>query len=291
MHKFLKSIGFSKYNTVMKIRELRQDVMENASRKEVYPLNEEESFFCYEKDYGECFGLCLIKVGVSEEDSDIDSFFPYVKGFNYLFNDKIEVDACSDREGYYGICDDNNIGIPMIFFVNNPLEYRMRKIFHGEEDLNCVTLSGLGDQACVLLPIEKDEDQKKFERKRNELRNDMINEAKAGNLEAMEQLTLEDMATFTKANIRSKHIDIFTIVSSYFMPHTVECDKYSVLAEIVDVAELKNKKTGEELYYLSLNCNSIEFEVLINKKNMLGIPMKGRRFKGHVWMQGQMDAV
>lgn len=289
MHKFLKSIGFSEYNTVKQIRELREMVIDEPTRKEIYPLNEDESFFCYEKDFGECFGICVIKVGPSEADSDLDSIFPYVKGYNYLFNEKFDVDPCSDKEGYYGLCDDNNIGIPMIFFVNNPLEYRMRKIFQGEDDINCVTLSALGDQAAILLPIQKDEYQKKYERKRNELRNDMINEAKAGSIEAMEQLTLDDMATFTKVNIRSKREDIFTIVSSYFMPHTVECDKYSVLADIIDVAELKNKVTGEEMYYMSLNCNSIEFEVLINKKNVVGVPEKGRRYKGHIWMQGQMD--
>ena len=46
----------------------------------------------------------------------------------------------------------------------------------------------------------------------------MIDAAKAGDVEAMEQLTLEDMDTYTLVSNRSKKEDIFTIVNSYFMP-------------------------------------------------------------------------
>ena len=290
MHNYLKSIGFSEYQSNKRIRELKKQVLESPTRKEVHVMDDDENYYVYEKDYGECFGLCLIKVGATEEDSDIDSFYPYVKGSNYLFNEKFDVDHCSDHEGYFGYCDDNNIGIPLIFSVNNPLDYR-RMCDYGLDAnaLNCVTLSGLATDGVVLLPIERDEYTARDERKKNERRNVMIDAAKSGNVEAMEKLTIDDMTTFTQVNIRSRLEDIFTIVNSYFMPHTVECDKYAVLAEITEVNEMKNRLTGEELYYMSLNCNSIEFEVMINKKNLLGIPMKGRRWKGHIWMQGQMD--
>ena len=52
----------------------------------------------------------------------------------------------------------------------------------------------------------------------------MIDAAKAGDIEAMEQLTLEDMDTYTAVSSRSKKEDLFTIVTSYFMPQSVECD-------------------------------------------------------------------
>lgn len=291
MHKYLKTIGFSQIRTSKQIRELKNEIIQNPSRKESYSL-EEETIFCYEKDYGECFGLCVITVGDSEEDSEFDSIYPYVKGYNYLYNEKFDIDHFSDREGFYGYCDDNNIGIPMIFFINNPIAFRkMREYFKDDDALNCVTLSGLASDGIILLPIERDEYQKRQEKKENEERNVMINEAKSGNIEAMEKLTLQDMNKFTFVNIRSKKEDIFSIVSSYFMPYTVECDKYSILADITDVVSITNQYTGEELYYLSLNCNEIEFEIMINKKDLMGVPEKGRRYKGHVWMQGQMDNI
>ena len=100
----------------------------------------------------------------------------------------------------------------------------------------------------IILPVEKDEFQEREERKGNELRNEMIDAAKAGDIEAMEQLTLEDMDTYTAVSSRSKKEDLFTIVTSYFMPHSVECDKYSVLGKIINVMEMQNSRTKEIFY-------------------------------------------
>jgi len=289
MHDYLTSIGFSEYNTTRKIRELRDEVINNPSRKSAY-ASEKDTVYVYEKDYGECFGLCVIRTGENEKDSEVNSFFPYVRGCNFLFNESFTIDSSSDREGYFGYCEDNNIGIPIIFSINNLVEFRKNREFHeGSDELNCVTLSGLARDGIVLLPIEMDDSNKKHAMRQIEKRNNMINAAKMGNVEARENLTLEDMANFTKVTIRSQREDIFTIVSSYFMPYTVECDKYSVLAEITGVAEMKNLSTREEMYYLSLDCNSIDIEVMINKKDLLGVPEKGRRLKCHLWLQGQMD--
>ena len=119
----------------------------------------------------------------------------------------------------------------------------------------------------------------------------MIDAAKAGDVDAMEQLTLEDMDTYTLVSSRSKKEDIFTIVTSYFMPYTVECDKYSILGNIIDVTEIQNKMTGEELYYISLECNSIQIEFVIAKSDIIGMPEAGRRFKGYIWLQGEVDCL
>ena len=270
---------------------MKEDVIRNPDRKDSC-YGDGNSWFVYEKDYGEGFGLCVIKVGESEKDSDIDSFFPYLRGQNFLFNEDIEGDPSSDREGYFGYCEDNNVGIPLIFTINDPLEYRRSGEVNEDEDgMGYVSLTGLALDGIVLLPIEMNDDGRDHERQKLEKRNDMINAAKMGDVEAIENLTIEDMATFTKVNLRTRKEDIFTIVSSYFMPYTVECDKYSVLAEITHVARRENRLTGEKLYCLSLNCNSIEFDVLINEKNLMGVPWPGRRLKCHVWLQGQLDYI
>ena len=154
-----------------------------------------------------------------------------------------------------------------------------------------MTLSGISTKGTIILPIEKDEYQIRQEQKGNELRNQMIDAAKAGDVDAMEQLTLEDMDTYTLVSSRSKKEDIFTIVTSYFMPYTVECDKYSILGNIIDVTEIQNKMTGEELYYISLECNSIQIEFVIAKSDIIGMPEAGRRFKGYIWLQGEVDCL
>ena len=106
----------------------------------------------------------------------------------------------------------------------------------------------MSKKGMIILPVEKDEFQEREERKGNELRNEMIDAAKAGDIEAMEQLTLEDMDTYTAVSSRSKKEDLFTIVTSYFMPHSVECDKYSGLGKIINVMEMPNSRTKEIFY-------------------------------------------
>ena len=79
--------------------------------------------------------------------------------------------------------------------------------------------------------------------------------------------------------------------SSYFMPHSVECDKYSVLGKIINVMEMQNSRTKEIFYYLSVECNSIQIEFTIAKEDLMGEPKVGRRFKGILWLQGEVDCL
>ena len=119
----------------------------------------------------------------------------------------------------------------------------------------------------------------------------LLGSIEAGDIEAMEQLTLEDMDTYTAVSSRSKKEDLFTIVTSYFMPHSVECDKYSVLGKIINVMEMQNSRTKEIFYYLSVECNSIQIEFTIAKDDLMGEPKVGRRFKGILWLQGEVDCL
>lgn len=290
MYQYLRAIGLEKYNTKKKIKELTELVKRDATRKDSYQLNNEEELILYEKDFGEAVGVAVAEVS-SGDYTEKDYFFPYVRGLNCLFHENPEFEKYTVCNEYACICDENNLGIPLIFHVNNIVEYLRRKNGMFKEEFNCMTLSGLSCKGMVILPIERDEHQKKKERKGNEIRNQMIDAAKAGDVEAMEQLTLEDMDTYTLVSNRSKKEDIFTIVNSYFMPYTVECDKYSILGDIIDVSVMKNAMTGEEFYYISLECNSIQIEVTIAKSDIIGVPEKGRRFKGYIWLQGEVDCL
>ena len=135
----------------------------------------------------------------------------------------------------------------------------------------------------------KNEIQIQKEKKSNNNRNQLLEAAREGNMEAIEMLTLDDMDTYTMISKRAKSEDVFTIVDSYLIPFGVETDKYSILGTIYDVKEMKNSETGQEIYYLSIGCNDIEFDICINKEDLLGEPVRGRRFKGVVWLQGIID--
>lgn len=290
MYRYLRAIGLGKYNTKKKIRELTDYVKQNHTRQDSFEMKNGEELIIYEKDFGEAVGVAVAEVA-DKDYAEKEFFFPYVRGLNCLFHENPEFEKYTACHEYACICDENNLGIPLIFHVNNIVEYLKRKNGVFQEEFNSITLSGLSFKGMVILPIERDEHQRKKERRGNELRNQMIDAAKAGDVDAMEQLTLEDMDTYTLVSNRSKKEDIFTIVHSYFMPYTVECDKYSILGDIIDVSTMRNTMTGEEFYYISLECNSIQIEFTIAKSDITGVPEKGRRFKGYIWLQGEVDCM
>ncbi len=67
----------------------------------------------------------------------------------------------------------------------------------------------------------------------------MIAAARNGDEEAMENLTMEDMDTYSMISERIVTDDVLSIVDSYFMPYGIECDQYSVMGEIVDFVNLR----------------------------------------------------
>lgn len=113
--------------------------------------------------------------------------------------------------------------------------------------------------------------------------------AKNGDEEAMESLTIEDMDTYAMISQRVENEDVYSIVDSYFMPYGMECDLYNIMGEILDCTRVQNILTGDSIYEMRICCNDIEMDVCINENDLLGEPLRGRRFKGIVWLQGNVD--
>lgn len=115
-----------------------------------------------------------------------------------------------------------------------------------------------------------------------------MSEAKRGDEAAIESLTIEDLDTYTKISRRIRTEDVFTIVDSSFMPYGVECDQYSIVGEIKSVDMVKNRYSGEAIYILEVDCNDFEVSIGINIEDLTGEPQVGRRFKGSIWLLGQV---
>ena len=78
------------------------------------------------------------------------------------------------------------------------------------------------------------------------------------------------------------------MVDSFFMPYGIECDQYSIMGEIMDCSSFRNTYTGEEVFQITIDCNDMQFDVCINTNDLLGEPAIGRRFKGVIWLQGEL---
>ena len=201
----------------------------------------------------------------------------------------ISIERHAAKESYAGICDDPEVGVSLIFYLQNMISYL--KLQEKADRQRCYFFEPFtpGSQGTIMMPIQKTEWQKKKIAKDAVQRNRLIQAARGGDEEAMESLTLEDMDTYTSISRKIQKADIFSFVDTYFMPYGVECDQYSVLGEITDMKLVTNGLTGEKVHILTLCCNDLNLKVAINSIDLLGEPAVGRRFKGSVWLQGQVN--
>lgn len=216
----------------------------------------------------------------------MDYYYPYMYGTSITTNEQIEVEKHADKESYAGVCDELNLGVTLIFYLQNVADYLAEKNQHLSSVHFGAMLAGLSVEGKILCPVM--DKSKKEKAGIKEEHNQLMAQARDGNEDAIESLTLEDMDTYAILSERIVNEDILSIVKSTFMPYGIESDQYAILGEIIDIAKMENRITGETVYSLKLECNEIKFDVCINEKDLLGQPEIGRRFKGNVWMQGSL---
>ena len=287
MHKFMRAIGFSEYTDRTKLKELLKNVILTADQR-AYTINDEDVMLGeFSKNFVDHMGVTVCGEFDEEDKFTYEYYYPYLRGRGVTSTEDISVERHASKESYAGVCDDIKVGISMIFYLQNRIPY-IKAHFCGELPIRgtSLTLSGLCIQGSVLLPIEKDEQQKQRVIQDSAKRTNLIAAARKGDEDAIEMLTMEDMDMYTTISRKIQKEDVFSIVDTYFMPYGVECDHYSVLGEIMEYEKVRNPLTGEEIYLIKICCNELTFDVAINIIDMLGEPQVGRRFKGIIWLQG-----
>ncbi len=290
MHKYLRAIGFSNLIKKRDLEKLIQICVKDPTNR-YYVTNQDDTMLAvYCKEFLPDMGIAVC--GEYDEDNrfSFDYSFPYLVGDGITSYDDITVERHAEKESYAGICDDVKVGVTLIFYLQNMIEYVKER---NNDSLpikgTSLTLSGLSCSGSIMMPILKDDREKSRNIKETNSRNQLIEAARRGDEEAIESLTLEDMDTYTSISKKIQKDDVFTLVDTYFMPYGVECDQYSVLGEIVNVSLLQNRFTQEEIFKLTILCNELTFDVCINKIDLFGEPQVGRRFKGVIWLQGRIN--
>ena len=289
MHSFLRSIGFSEMKTKKDLDIILNQVMDRYDEKVLAEAESGQLFAQISKDYGCDMGISVCGEYDENDEFQMEYYFPYFKGTGITTQEKMMVERHAGTESYAGACDDVRIGVTVIFYLQNGGEYK-QQIGRGCElpDIQPVTLTGLAREGKILLPVQKDKEQVRIEQEATRTRNQLMLDARSGDEEAIENLTMEDMDTYSMVCKRIQTEDVFSIVDSYFMPYGIECDQYNVMGEIMDCSSFRNTYTGEEIFQITLSFNDMQFDVCINAKDMLGEPAIGRRFKGIIWLQGQL---
>ncbi len=290
MHSYLRSIGFRNVKHKQEIKSLIDDIINNPDIKKITEDEDGNVFAELSREFGQFIGIAVRGEYVDDTNFQMDYYYPYFVGSGVSTEEKVEVEKRSDREAYAGICDEMRIGVTLIFYLQNVIEYLQEsQTKSGRRIPINTTISALSTSGKVILPIYKNESQIKYSEKYNNNRTHLMAAARDGDEEAMESLTLEDIDTYSMISRRVMTEDIFSIVDTYFMPYGIESDQYSIMGEILDFYTVENKQTAEKCYVLTLNSNHLIFDVCINQEDLLGEPAPGRRFKGVIWMQGQIN--
>ena len=290
MHKFLRAVGFSQYTEKKQVQKLIRDIIIHADERSYTTVGKKTLVAEFDRNFAEDIGIAVCGEFDEDDTYSFDYYLPYLRSDLVSTAEDISDERHAAKESYAGICDDPKVGVSLIFYLQNMISYLK---LQGEGKIpakgTSLNLSALSCQGTIMMPIQKTEWQKKKIAKDAVQRNRLIQAARGGDEEAMESLTLEDMDTYTSISRKIQKADIFSLVDTYFMPYGVECDQYSVLGEITDMKLVTNGLTGEKVHILTLCCNDLNLKVAINSIDLLGEPAVGRRFKGSVWLQGQVN--
>lgn len=290
MHKYLRAIGLSQFNTRKEIQALIRTCVLNSSSRTLTTNGENTMLAVYSKDFANGLGLAIC--GELDENNTFiyDYYFPYLKSNVVSSTEDISIERHAAKESFAGVCDDLRVGVSLIFYLQNIIDYvKIKNSNRLPARGTSLCLSALSTEGTIMMPINKNEHQKETIRKKSISRNRLLQAARKGDEEAIESLTLDDMDTYTSISKKIHYEDVFSIVDTYFMPYGVECDQYSVLGEIQECELIENYMTHEKLYKLTIDCNELIFNVCINKEDIFGEPQVGRRFKGVIWLQGYIN--
>lgn len=289
MHSYLRSIGFSDIKNRRQLTPITKEIIANPTTKNIVTVDADTHLVQLNKDFGKHFGISL--VGEMDIDNTIsfEYYFPYVRSSFIMNQERIYIEKHGDKESYAGVCEDYNLGMTLIFFLTNISDYANTKWMNYSNHLiTKAYMSGLSTSGKVILDIEQLPPANREHKCSSVNRNKLIEAARQGDRSAMESLTLDDMDIYTQVSRRAHYEDILSIVETNFMPYGIETEHYSIIGNILDCSLCENDYTKEPVYLLNVETNEMLMAIAINEKDLLGTPAPGRRFKGEIWLQGNV---
>lgn len=243
----------------------------------------------FSRDFAPDMGMTVCGEFDEKGDFHPDYSFPYLRASQVTSYEEVNLERHVEKQSFAGAVDDPRVGITIIFYVINMGEVLCKCGRVSPDDkFDAVKISGLAREGKILLPAIKNEWWEKQEKRNIREHMKLVSAAKQGDEEAIENLTLEDMDAYSMLQRRVEKEDIFSIVDTNFMPYGIECDQYMIVGTIQDVQKVKNDLSEEEVWKMELKICDMVMDVCINTDRLIGEPAVGRRFRGLVWLQGEI---
>lgn len=299
MHRYMQAAGFIDFDESALYKMIWQRIVQ-PEYLTLRLMLRRNTFVCeYRRPLSEHTGICAVVLFIGTEFRELQYYYPYFDRDVLSSESPCILERYTENENYAGILDESNLGISVIFFVNNSLDFKvlsLKGVMNEDTEFKGVSLSAFANEGIVILPVEEsaapEENDSAFSGGQiilNQSRDDLLDAALSGDEEALESLTESDIINFKKLTDRIETEDLYSVINQSFMPCGVECDQYSIIGEIKEVKSEKNCLTGQDLWLLDVSCNDINFDLCIRKEGLTGEPLAGRRIKCRIWMQGKVD--
>ena len=289
MNDFLNAIGFSE----IKNRKQLDNILEHAKNNYEINYQHKEGDIVKEeriKYYGDGYGIRLCGEIDEEGKFRTENFFPFIESNTVSGEFNVDVIPRNDSVAYLGVCEDKRNGATILFRFVEGMDKNLGVPRYNERYNNArVYFSGLSNAGMIILPIAKSVMDNSIATVKKFKRNNLIEKAMAGNQEAIESLTLDDIDLLSSLQSRIQTEDVLSIVNTTFLPFGFENDQYLVIGEINECEKTVNTMTGDEVFVLNVVANETPITISINRNDLVGEPAVGRRFKGVVWLQGSLD--
>ena len=268
VHKFLRAVGFSNIRK-KDLDIILEEIIEHPDVMRVTKDSIGNEFSEILKFYGENMGI-MVRGSYDENDIfQINYYIPFSYYDGVSTQEQIDIEKHAEKESYAGVCDEVRLGVTLIFYLQNVADFlsEHRGNIH-TKSLYGASLSALSVEGKILLPIQQKILEKQTANNKLETRKKLIAEAREGNEEAIENLSIQDLDMYSQLSKRIRKEDVFSIVSTSFMPYGIESDQYSILGEIVELEEVINPITEEKIYSMEVECNDMHFRLIINQNDL-----------------------
>ena len=292
MHSYLRAIGFSKVKSKIEQNKIITAALNDATFRREIEIRSDIKLVQINRSFGGPLGISVVGEYDKEGLFHIDHSFPYCAGHHTTTQNDIQIEPHTDKEAYSGVCDDYNLGMTLIYNLQNIVDYVrstwLNNYYHSPKR---VKFGALSMEGRILFGVHLDHVVCPYDKQpiSSKDRRNLIAKAKSGDMDALENLTICDMDMYSLVTKRIKDEDLLTVVETYFMPYGIDNEHYSILGIIQNIEQITNEFSNEMVYNLSIICNDILLNVAINALDLQGEPAIGRRFKGIIWLQGQVD--
>lgn len=291
MHRFLRAVGFSNISSKQDMDKLLGISMDKPSVSKQILSGDGRKMTELSHEFAHNTGLTIRgeydKLGFFH----VDHYFPYCSSSLITMRTDVTINKRVDTNAYTGMCDDIRMAVSVIFYLQNSIDYMKLKFTDNTPHRANLALSGLSLEGRILLGIQKTAESINRSNRETRMKRQLLLQAKEGDQDAIDSLTLDEIDLSGRLGKRIMTEDLYSIVESSFIPYGSESDNYMIICTILNWSLTTNPYTNEDVFQLLINCNDVVLNIAINRKDLEGEPMIGRRFKGIIWMQGHVDFI